>query len=297
MRRAPRIRKTAIRAVLVAAAATLWTWALSVATQPTPSVAARSTGPHDRASMRGEVVDRSGALRLAEPRRIVRRTSDADVETEAPVEDELLAPPIGAEREPELGRLEGIITEPEGLAMIVVLDVESGAQRRIVAGSEGDFALDPLPSGRYEVWATTVAQARLGAIVQSESVEEITITGGDTTFVELEGMRDPPPTSPRDDAPTSTLRGTIVADDTGAPLPNAAILVAPVGDGRWDRSLSSLTDASGRFEIADVPCGEVRLLIVEASLPGADPGDRSGSQVVQVIEGRDTELEPLRLGT
>src|SRR5256885_5407965 len=78
-------------------------------------------------------------------------------------------------------------------------------------------------------------------------------------------------------AQQGTIRGTVTAAETGAVLARATVSV--VGT-----PLSALTDGAGRYAIAGVPAGPLR---VRARMLGYAPADTG----VVVAEGQDTVID------
>ena len=76
---------------------------------------------------------------------------------------------------------------------------------------------------------------------------------------------------------TGTIAGTVVAGETGRPLPNAVVLV----DGE---SLAAVTNAVGRFEIAGAPAGTIELTVQAAGYLELRVPD------VQVVAGSATPV-------
>ncbi len=87
------------------------------------------------------------------------------------------------------------------------------------------------------------------------------------------------------DAPTGILRGTVVAVDTGDPLPGANVAVRRPADSTLIQGAT--TDSTGRFVLRDVPVGTHRIV---ASFVGFAPQSRR----VTVTAGATT-LRPFRL--
>ena len=87
------------------------------------------------------------------------------------------------------------------------------------------------------------------------------------------------------DAPTGTVRGTVVAGDTGDPLPGANVAVRHPTDSTLVRGAT--TDSTGRFIVRDVPTGTHRVV---ASFVGFAPRSRR----VDVTAGATT-LQPFLL--
>ena len=87
------------------------------------------------------------------------------------------------------------------------------------------------------------------------------------------------------DAPPGTVRGTVVAGDSGDPLPGANVAVRRPADSTLVQGAT--TDSTGRFVIRDVPPGTHRVV---ASFVGFAPRSRR----VEVAAGATT-LRPFRL--
>lgn len=117
-------------------------------------------------------------------------------------------PPPEEAAPPTTGRFAGqIVAEDDSSAVaaaeLVVKDLETGEERRIVADAEGRFAIDELPEGRYQL---TVSGVGLGSVTYEEE-----IVAGEETSVLYRLPR----------------AGQEVADDANEPSYGARALIDP----------------------------------------------------------------------
>ena len=138
----------------------------------------------------------------------------------------------------------------------------------------GRFALTGLPPGTY----TVRAEAPEGA-----AEAEVTIAAGEVRrSVELVL------------APRVTVRGRVIDLETGAPIAGMAVEIGAGGFAGQATERRHVTDAAGRFELREVPTGQVRVSVRPANL---DLGSAyAWASVTRQLEGTGTiELVPVEL--
>jgi hypothetical protein len=143
----------------------------------------------------------------------------------------------------------------------------------------GTWALHELPAGHFEIHAT----AREG-----EGRAEASLAEGQSQ----DGIR-------LTLSPRATLRGQVVALDTGKPLPSMRVTARlPSGSGviffQSDSGgeRKNITDAEGRFQLDDAPVGRVVISVMPVQIDDSDYDRCLGRASVQA--GQALDLPPIR---
>jgi len=154
------------------------------------------------------------------------------------------------------GRLAGVVTLPGGAApeefSLRIVDTATGFTRRDnFYRTGGAWSVPELPAGHYKI------RVDMGtATAESEAPVR---AGEDTTDVRIELT------------PKVSVRGSVV-DLTGAPIAGLQVFVRAMGGGAsssQDHARRHVTDAAGRFELANVPTGDVEVVLVPRSADGS----------------------------
>lgn len=124
--------------------------------------------------------------------------------------------------------------------------------------TEGSFWISNLPAGTFEI---TARAAQGTAKTEIELAE-----GASKDGIEIALQ------------PKVTVRGVLVDAQTGAPVPGHRVRVAPAGGGisfgasDLGPERTEISDASGAFEVPDVPTGKVQVVIMAANFGDSDYG-------------------------
>ena len=180
------------------------------------------------------------------------------------------------------GRLTGVIHVPKGPPpedfSLEVSNTTTGLLRRdsfFRAG--GKWSLPELPAGRYKI------RVRSGsATAESEAVVR---EGEDTTDVSIELT------------PNVLVRGSVI-DQAGAPLAGVQVLMRPTQGGPsapLDATRRHVTDTLGRFELADVPTGDIEIVLVVQGAGGNGADKTTKVRMHLPSTNLQIELEPIRL--
>jgi len=145
----------------------------------------------------------------------------------------------------------------------------------------GGFAMHDLPAGKMTV-AVDAAEG-------SARTELVLAAGEQKTGVQLELEA------------LGSVRGQVVALDTGKPLPGYRAFVRPVKGGGGAMRFGfdeagehkDVSDASGRFEVERAPAGRVYVMVWPQNSATAEYG--MGRVLAQLEAGKPTELAPIRL--
>ncbi len=178
------------------------------------------------------------------------------------------------------GRMSGTVAlrgagPPEDFT-ISVYDEQTGFRRNdSFFRTGGAWSLAELPAGTYKV--------KVGAGGGSAEVEAKMTAGEDTTGLRVELV------------PKVTVRGTVV-DLDGKPVPGLSVSVSDGGAayGAGDEKKLNITDAAGRYEVAQAPTGKVRISASPQNWNGDDYQHTSMWSVVEA-SGSVVELPPMRV--
>jgi protocatechuate 3,4-dioxygenase beta subunit len=169
---------------------------------------------------------------------------------------------------------------------------------RVYTNDLGEYRLYGLPPGRYTVRAsyqsgrnfyrTTYYPAAFN-LVEAATLEVLpgtVLTGVDVTLA----RRDEGPRSPKtSDAPTGergAVEGKVVSLSSGDPVGRA--LVAAEGSGATASiRQTTISDASGRFTLEEIPAGSYRLSASRSGFVAGDPAS-TRSDAVLVVAGQVT---------
>ena len=178
-----------------------------------------------------------------------------------------------------VGRLTGVVTVPGGgfpeEFSLEVIDTVNGFRRRDkFFRTGGEWSVPELPAGRYKV------RVNMGAA--TAETESVVRAGEDTTGVKIELV------------PKISVRGA-VTDLEGNPIAGMAVSIRGLGGSAStpvDDARRHVTDTSGRFELTNVPAGDVEVVISPQS-----PGSGESTRMPLVISGTapTLELPPIRL--
>ncbi len=138
---------------------------------------------------------------------------------------------------------------------ISLRDRSTGVSRRdTFFRTDGQFSFEQLPGGTYEVNASAG---------KGNAAGEVTLADGD----EVRGFR-------LDMQAAVTVRGTLVDLDSGEPVSGMQVRITPKLGGSWGGGTSEgrteISDAQGKFEVANAPSGQVRISVMPPSFTGGD---------------------------
>jgi protocatechuate 3,4-dioxygenase beta subunit len=140
----------------------------------------------------------------------------------------------------------------------------------------GAFTMSDLPAGKLTVTVEAAGGQASTEVVLADGEQK---TGVRLTLTAL-----------------VTLRGTVVALDTGKPLAgfrvSATALHSPMRFGSQNEDEKNVSDAGGHFEVPRVPAGRVRVMGWPLDYARSDYG--STSAIVRLEPGHDAEIPPLR---
>lgn len=205
------------------------------------------------------------------------------------------------------GRLEGILTKmgeiPDPAEYTIVVNRERNGGPRgavefmpklVAADLEGNFGVNGLQPGKYEVIALNSISAFTspGSLMENFFVSmmfnepkkrEVDIVSEQTTFVELDAEAENPI-----DGPAVNVSGTAFLD--GVPAIGYSVMVF------GDRRKLVDVEPTGRFDLGQMPVGDLYLQVVKKSGDGKDPGQMfNGSNQVFSSSYELTEGENLVL--
>ncbi|MDC0723651.1 sigma-70 family RNA polymerase sigma factor [Nannocystis bainbridge] len=158
-------------------------------------------------------------------------------------------------------------------------DVASGYQvRDSFFRTDGTFAFPQVPAGDFVV----AVEAPEGA-----GKAEVTLATGQRAQVEVAL------------AGRVTVRGRVLDLDTGAPVPGMRVKFGAEGREAFISSADhvderSVTDAEGRFEVADVPVGQATVIVTARSFGATSDHETLWSRA-QISSGSVVELAPLEV--
>ncbi|MCA9709246.1 MAG: PDZ domain-containing protein, partial [Myxococcales bacterium] len=161
--------------------------------------------------------------------------------------------------------------EPPPAFTVTARDHASGAHRSERFAGGRSFVLDELPPGTYEL---TVASDH-----GHTRVPQLSLAAGQERTLELELD------------PRGTLRGTLVDLETGEPLAGLLVVGGAYQGPMRARGDRKHSDAQGRFELPELPLGDVQLHI----RPNDAHADYPPAWVTVRFEEPDQELEPIAL--
>lgn len=180
------------------------------------------------------------------------------------------------------GRLAGTVSVP-GVASpeefsLQVIDTTTGFNRRdTFFRTGGTWSVPELPAGRYKI------RVNMGtATAESEASVR---AGEDTTGLRIEL------------AQKVSVRGTVI-DLKGVPMAGLQVVVRAMegaASTQPDQSQRHITDTSGRFELKNVPTGDVAIIIISQN-PGIN-GAAENTRIPMKISGaaQTIELPPITL--
>ena len=177
------------------------------------------------------------------------------------------------------GRMAGTVALAGGGApedfTIVLEDEKTGFRRNDqFFRTHGAWSLAELPAGKFKI--------KVGAGGGSAEVEATMTAGQDTTGVRIELV------------PKVTVRGTVV-DLEGKPVPGLTVGVgAGVAWGDGDEKKLNVTDAAGRYEVAQAPTGKVSVYVYPSNWGTGDYDFTSMPTVIAAGEST-VELPPIRV--
>ncbi len=138
--------------------------------------------------------------------------------------------------------------------------------------TDGAFAIRDLPAGTYEL----VAEAKEG-----RGSVKVSLAPGDRRS-DLRIVL----------APFAHLRGRVVGNDDGKPIPDLTVFASDDDDTPTATQESAMTDRDGRFELVRVASGVVTVSVFTR---GEQEGWKANSEKVTVTAGATVDLPPIRL--
>jgi len=164
---------------------------------------------------------------------------------------------------PRYGTITGVVVDPDGRPLPGVdvetraTDPDNNASGGAHTGARGEFAIEMLPAGAYDVSAVTDWNRWSDTRVEDARAAHASVSAGGTARVRLVMQPD-----------RGTITGTVV-DAAGAPVADAAIDAAPAGPElrRLIWKHLAWTAADGTFRIERLPDG---VFAVRARIEGAN---------------------------